>query len=75
MAIRYDRVYPPSYTDKRKPRCPECLGLMFYVGKTPILNEGQYDEYRLYQCCKCLRLFREIRESLMRRRKYVNHNQ
>ncbi len=70
MVTEYERVYPPSYTDKRDPKCPECGDPMFYVGKATHFRKGTdfkgtvdktaLEDRKLYQCVTCRRLYGEI---------------
>ncbi len=66
--MEYERIYPPDYTDKRDPKCPDCGEPMFYVGVTAQLSMPQRGqpldksnimEYKLYQCVTCRKLFQE----------------
>lgn len=65
----YERIYPPSYTSKDDPKCPECGERMFYVGLTTELRVKRWDmpvdksnfvEHKLYQCGTCRRLYQQL---------------
>ncbi len=59
----FERIYPPSWSDKHEPLCPECYNVrMFYLGQTRELRKGEYVEHKLYQCPECQGLYKEVEE-------------